>query len=48
MVDFFSNVEVRALHAFQHLKITPEVPWLGRSIDFLPATAESQARDQFI
>jgi hypothetical protein len=35
------------LTLFQHLKITPELEWLGRSIDFLPATAESQARDQF-
>ncbi len=35
------------LTLFQHLKITPELLWLGRSIDFLPGTAESQARDQF-
>jgi hypothetical protein len=35
------------LTLFQHLKITPEMIWLGRSIDFLPSTAESQARDQF-
>jgi hypothetical protein len=35
------------LTLFQHLKITPEIVWLGRSIDFLPRTVESQARDQF-
>ena len=36
-----------ALTLFQHLKITPELSWMGRSIDFLPAATESQARDQF-
>lgn len=35
------------LTLFQHLKITPELLWLGRSIDFLPSAAESHARDQF-
>lgn len=35
------------LTLFQYLKITPDLVWLGRSIDFLPWTAESQARDQF-
>jgi hypothetical protein len=33
------------LTLFQHFKITPELDWTGRSIDFAPA--ESQARDQF-
>lgn len=33
--------------AFQHLMITPELNWLGRSIEFIPWTAESQPRDQF-
>ena len=36
-----------ALTLFQHFKITPDLMWMGRSIDFLPAAAESQARDQF-
>jgi hypothetical protein len=36
-----------ALTLFQHFKITPDLLWMGRSIDFLPAAAESQARDQF-
>ena len=35
------------LTLFQHFKITPDLLWMGRSIDFLPAAAESQARDQF-
>lgn len=35
------------LTAFQHFKITPDLLWLGRSIDFLPAAAQSQARNQF-
>jgi hypothetical protein len=35
------------LALFQHFKITPDMLWLGRSIDFVPAAAESQARDQF-
>jgi hypothetical protein len=35
------------LTAFQHFKITPEMIWLGRSIDFISWTADSQARDQF-
>src|SRR5258706_2322755 len=35
------------LTVFEHLKITPEMTWLGRSFDFLPWTAESLARDQF-
>jgi hypothetical protein len=35
------------LTLFQHLKITPDLLWMGRSIDFLPGTAESQTRDQF-
>jgi hypothetical protein len=35
------------LALFQHFKITPDMLWLGRSIDFVPAAAESQSRDQF-
>jgi hypothetical protein len=35
------------LTLFQYLKITPDMVWMGRSIDFLPWTAESQTRDQF-
>ena len=35
------------LTIFEHLKITPEMAWLGRSFDFLPWTTESLARDQF-
>jgi hypothetical protein len=35
------------LALFQHFKITPDMLWLGRSIDFVPPGAESQARDQF-
>jgi len=35
------------LTLFQHFKITPEILWMGRSIDFLPNSAESQVRDQF-
>jgi hypothetical protein len=35
------------LTLFQHFKITPDLLWMGRSIDFLPRTAESQVRDQF-
>ena len=32
---------------FVHFKVTPEIAWLGRSIEFIPGTAESQARNQF-
>jgi len=35
------------LTGFQHFKITPEMIWLGRSIDFIAWTADSQARSQF-
>lgn len=35
------------LTLFQHLKITPDLVWLGRSIDFVPPTVESHARAQF-
>jgi uncharacterized membrane protein YkgB len=35
------------LTVFQHFKITPELVWQGRSIDFVPATPESTARQQF-
>ena len=35
------------LTLFEHVKITPELTWLGRSIDFIPWTAESLSRDQF-
>jgi hypothetical protein len=35
------------LTIFEHLKITPEMTWLGRSFDFVSWTAESLARDQF-
>src|SRR5690349_19417391 len=35
------------LTVFQHFKITPELIWQGRSIDFVPATADSTARQQF-
>ena len=35
------------LTVFQHFRITPELLWQGRSIDFVPVTAESTARQQF-
>src|ERR1700722_10983742 len=35
------------LALFQHFKITPDMLWLERSIDFAPPAVESQARDQF-
>jgi len=35
------------LTIFEHLKVTPEMTWLGRSFDFLPWTAESLDRDKF-
>ena len=35
------------LTVFQHFKITPELVWQGRSIDFVPVTEESTARQQF-
>lgn len=35
------------LTVFEHLKITPDLIWLGRSINFLAPAAESQARGQF-
>ena len=38
---------VLILTLFEHFKVTPELAWLGRSIDFLPSKAESLARDQF-
>jgi hypothetical protein len=41
------SVAMLILTIFEHLKITPEMTWLGRSFDFLPWTAESLARDQF-
>jgi len=41
------SVAMLILTVFEHLKITPEMAWLGRSFDFLPWTAESLARDQF-
>jgi hypothetical protein len=36
------------LTVFQHFKITPELVWQGRSIDFLPVTADPTARQQFL
>ena len=35
------------LTLFQHFRITPDLLWMGRSIDFIPAAAESQTRAQF-
>jgi hypothetical protein len=35
------------LTAFQHFKITPELVWQGRSIDFVPVAADPGARQQF-
>ncbi len=35
------------LTVFQHFKITPELVWQGRSIDFVPVTADPTARQQF-
>jgi|SRR5215472_10879806 len=35
------------LTIFQHFKITPELVWQGRSIDFVPVTSDSPARQQF-
>lgn len=36
-----------ALTIFQHFRITSELVWQGRSIDFVPAAAESTARQHF-
>jgi hypothetical protein len=33
--------------SFQHLLISPELNWLGRSIEFIPWTVQSDPRDQF-
>jgi|SRR5579862_3488559 len=35
------------LTIFQHFKITPELVWQGRSIDFVPAAGDPAARQQF-
>ena len=35
------------LTVFQHFKITPEWVWQGRAIDFVPATGDPTARQQF-
>ena len=35
------------LTVFQHFKITPELVWQGRAIDFVPATGDPIARQQF-
>ena len=35
------------LAVFQHFKITPELVWQGRAIDFVPATGDQTARQQF-
>ena len=35
------------LTVFQHFKITPELVWQGRAIDFVPATGDPTARQQF-
>jgi hypothetical protein len=35
------------LAVFQHFKITPELVWQGRAIDFVPATGDPTARQQF-
>jgi hypothetical protein len=35
------------LTVFQHFKITPDLVWQGRSIDFVPVTADPTARQQF-
>jgi hypothetical protein len=36
-----------ALTLLQHFKITPEMLWMGRSIDFLPGTTQSELRQEF-
>jgi len=35
------------LTIFQHFKITPELVWQGRSIDFVPVGGDPSARQQF-
>jgi len=35
------------LAMFQHFKITPELIWQGRAIDFVPVAADPTARQQF-
>ncbi len=35
------------LTTFQHFRITPDMLWQGRAIDFVPVTAESAARQHF-
>jgi hypothetical protein len=38
---------IMILTVFQHFKITPELLWQGRAIDFVPATGDPTARQQF-
>jgi hypothetical protein len=38
---------IMILTVFQHFKITPELVWQGRAIDFVPATGDPGARQQF-
>jgi hypothetical protein len=38
---------IMILTVFQHFKITPELVWQGRAIDFVPATGDPTARQQF-
>jgi hypothetical protein len=38
---------IMILTVFQHFKITPELVWQGRAIDFVPATGDPAARQQF-
>jgi hypothetical protein len=35
------------LTIFQHFKITPELVWQGRAIDFVPATGDPASRQRF-
>lgn len=40
-------VTIVVLTVFQHFRITTDLLWQGRAVDFVPVTAESAARKQF-
>lgn len=42
-----ATVAMIVIVAFEHLKLSPDIAWLGSTVEFVPWLAESHSRDQF-
>jgi len=42
-----ATISMTIVVVFEHFKLSPDLAWLGSTIEFVPWTSESQTRDQF-